>query len=201
MPRKREKSLAPLRSSATDSPVISVDERPSPRRYPLFFSHFPSTLLTHFLGFFLLPFFSSHFYFFWGVKTKQKTTKKIIINTTTEKYGGSHTVSLEKTPCFYSLTASTAWPSTEVYINVRVCVWAYRYIYSTGEKNGVRIYLHASGHPSKRRAAASNSTFFYWSCDARSKFIKLFSRLSAQVWTIRGTSHFIGHFPFITLLF
>lgn len=44
------------------------------------------------------------------------------------------------------------------------------------------------------RRSERKSTFFYWSCDARSKLIKLFSRLSAQVWTIRGTSHFIGHF-------
>jgi hypothetical protein len=118
---KREKSLAPLRSCATDSPVISVDERPSPRRYPLFFFFlpFPFSLLTFswLFTFFLrytFPsyfFFSSHFFFGGKNKTgknhekKIKKIKKEETQQTPKKYGGgSHTFHFRGPPFLFTVS-------------------------------------------------------------------------------------------------
>jgi hypothetical protein len=77
-------------------------------------------------------------------------------------------------PLFFlqCLTASTARPSRARGLYQRRYIYTCMYIYSTGRKkekkkaNGVCvcvlcIYLHASGHPSKRRAAASASRPFF----------------------------------------
>lgn len=188
---KREKSLAPLRSCATDSPVISVDERPSPRRYPLFFFFlpFPFSLLTFSWLFFLdIPFrlfffFSSHLFFFGGKnKTGKNHEKKNQKNQKSKKKHNKpqknmvvvHIRFTSEGPLFFlqCLTASTARPSRARGLYQRRYIYTCMYIYSTGRKkekkkaNGVCvcvlcIYLHASGHPSKRRAAASASRPFF----------------------------------------
>jgi hypothetical protein len=99
-------------------------------------------------------------------------------------------------PLFFlqCLTASTARPSRARGLYQRRYIYTCMYIYSTGRKkekkkaNGVCVCVCAVHLSSRFRASVKEarrserkSTFFYWSCDARSKLIKLFSRLSAQV--------------------
>ena len=66
--RKKKKESGPVAELGTGSPVISVDERSSPRRYPL-------VLPSHCCVSFFLPFFA-YLFFSLSLSSKKKQNKK-----------------------------------------------------------------------------------------------------------------------------
>lgn len=91
--------------------------------------------------------------------------------------------------CFYSITASTASPSRELYINVCVNIRL--------ERQMVCIYLHASGHPSKRRAAPSSPIFLLelWCLE------QVYQAIFTGLRTLSAGVNHSGHFPFYWAFF
>jgi hypothetical protein len=118
-------------------------------------------------------------------------------------------------PLFFlqCLTASTARPSRARGLYQRRYIYTCMYIYSTGRKkekkkaNGVCvcvlcIYLHASGHPSKRRAAASASRpFFIGAVMLGASWSSSFHGSQRRCEPFGALPILLGIFPFITLLF
>ena len=184
---RKKKESGPVAELGTGSPVISVDERSSPRRYPL-------VLPSHCCVSFFLPFFA-YLFFSLSLSSKKKQNKKKS-QRRRRKRTGIWRLRFTSRPralgcCLQTVNCLDYRQERERERKVCINVCAYKY-----SDWVLSVYLHASGHPSKRRAAPHGATRrtillkLCWRCFelVYQKPLLLFSflssRLSTQVWTI-----------------